>query len=314
MADRIALAIEPDNDTANQIKPVARTEGVQGREHLEWRRRHGVGPHQQAGGHHPERRAAQGRLRDLQQAASQPEPARGSAGPDLVRGDAGDVRAAQEAEVARRRVPAQAARGERFRVQGGGAGRDWGAATKTFTSWTPIRTSCCRRMTRTSSSMARDDEERTLLVGDGVPSDTSEQRVPDTGQTPFEGEKFDPETQAAFAALEAGSGEGSPQSNDMVDLRNLWSDDDLPPNLGWEQGPDKARRRRNPAKKIRTVTARARRWAPRWSSRCVRGAGAGPGAGRGGSARAGRDRVRRLSRPTRRAWRCWRKVSWTSGA
>jgi CheY-like chemotaxis protein len=84
-----------------------------------------------------------------------------------------------------------------------------------------------------------DDEERTLLVGDGVPNDTSEQRVADTGQTPFEGEKFDPETQAAFAALEAGSGEGSSQTNDMVDLRNLWSDDDLPPNLGWEQGPDK---------------------------------------------------------------------------
>src|SRR6185503_14750489 len=84
-----------------------------------------------------------------------------------------------------------------------------------------------------------DDEERTLLVGDGVPNDTSEQHVADTGQTPFEGEKFDPETQAAFAALEAGGGEGSSQTNDMVDLRNLWSDDDLPPNLGWEQ-PDKA--------------------------------------------------------------------------
>ena len=83
-----------------------------------------------------------------------------------------------------------------------------------------------------------DDEERTLLVGDGVPTDTSEQL--DTGQTPFEGEKFDPETQAAFAALEAGSGEGSSQTNDMVDLRNLWSDDDLPPNLGWEQGPDRS--------------------------------------------------------------------------
>ena len=84
-----------------------------------------------------------------------------------------------------------------------------------------------------------DDEERTALVGDGVPSDTSEQQVADTGQTPFEGEKFDPETQAAFAALEAGGGEGSSQTNDMVDLRNLWSDDDLPPNLGWEAGPDK---------------------------------------------------------------------------
>jgi CheY-like chemotaxis protein len=51
--------------------------------------------------------------------------------------------------------------------------------------------------------------------------------------SPFEGEKFDPETQAAFAALEAGSPEGS--GGDMVDLRNLWSDDDLPSALSWEQ-------------------------------------------------------------------------------
>jgi len=83
------------------------------------------------------------------------------------------------------------------------------------------------------------DEERTQLMGDGVVKDTSEHEVHDTGATPFEGEKFDPETQAAFAALEAGGGEGSSKSDDMVDLRNLWSDDDLPPNLGWEQGPDK---------------------------------------------------------------------------
>jgi len=84
------------------------------------------------------------------------------------------------------------------------------------------------------------DEERTQLMGDGVvKGDTSEQQVQEAGNAPFEGEKFDPETQAAFAALEAGSGEGTSQSNDMVDLRNLWSDDDLPPNLGWEQGPGK---------------------------------------------------------------------------
>jgi len=58
-----------------------------------------------------------------------------------------------------------------------------------------------------------------------------------TGVTsnPFEGERFDPETQAAFAALEANSPEAPPTSNDMVDLRTLWSDDDLPPNLPWEQ-------------------------------------------------------------------------------
>jgi DNA-binding response OmpR family regulator len=80
-----------------------------------------------------------------------------------------------------------------------------------------------------------DGEDRTLLMSDGaVKGDTSEQQVQEAGTGPFEGEKFDPETQAAFAALEAGGGEGSSQSNDMVDLRNLWSDDDLPPNLGWE--------------------------------------------------------------------------------
>jgi CheY-like chemotaxis protein len=94
------------------------------------------------------------------------------------------------------------------------------------------------------------DEEKTLAVDPNSsgavferanPRDTSEERLPpDDGRpsAPFEGEKFDPETQAAFAALEAGSSEGgAPQANDMVDLRNLWTDDDLPPNLGWEQPP-----------------------------------------------------------------------------
>jgi DNA-binding response OmpR family regulator len=83
---------------------------------------------------------------------------------------------------------------------------------------------------------AGDDEERTLLMSDGVVKDDTSQEAHDTGQTPFEGEKFDPETQAAFAALEAGGGESATKSDDMVDLRNLWSDDDLPPNLGWEKG------------------------------------------------------------------------------
>src|SRR3954462_7798277 len=83
-----------------------------------------------------------------------------------------------------------------------------------------------------------EDEERTLLMSDGVVKDDTSQEPHDTGATPFEGEKFDPETQAAFAALEAGGGESSPKSDDMVDLRNLWSDDDLPPNLVWEKGAD----------------------------------------------------------------------------
>src|SRR4029078_13297658 len=85
-----------------------------------------------------------------------------------------------------------------------------------------------------------DDEERTLLMADGVVKDDTSQEPHDTGATPFEGEKVDPETQAAFAALEAGGGESSSKSDDMVDLRNLWSDDDLPPNLGWEKGADTA--------------------------------------------------------------------------
>ena len=101
-------------------------------------------------------------------------------------------------------------------------------------------------------------------MGDGVvPNDTSRAaRRTTRAQTPFEGEKFDPETQAAFAALEAGGGEGSPKNDDMVDLRNLWSDDDLPPNLGWEQGAE-AKAGDRIRRTIRTPTARARRWAPR---------------------------------------------------
>ncbi|HEY6474964.1 MAG TPA: response regulator [Polyangia bacterium] len=73
--------------------------------------------------------------------------------------------------------------------------------------------------------------------------DTSQQEVlPDESapNMPFEGEKFDPATQAAFAALEAGSPETAAPGNDMVDLRNLWSDDDLPPNLAWEKPPAEA--------------------------------------------------------------------------
>jgi len=100
------------------------------------------------------------------------------------------------------------------------------------------------------SSEEDDDEDRTLLAGetresreaqkqaagDKAPHDTAAHELEaGEGTPPFEGEKFDPETQAAFAALEANSPETSSQSNDMVDLRNLWSDDDLPANLGWEQ-------------------------------------------------------------------------------
>jgi len=78
-----------------------------------------------------------------------------------------------------------------------------------------------------------------------APSDTAQQNVlepPENPElSPFQGETFDSETQAAFAALEAGSHEATakpaPEGGDMVDLRSLWSDEDLPPSLGWEAPP-----------------------------------------------------------------------------
>ena len=78
-----------------------------------------------------------------------------------------------------------------------------------------------------------------------APSDTAQQAVlepPESGElSPFQGETFDSETQAAFAALEAGANEGvakpAPEGGDMVDLRSLWTDEDLPPSMGWEAPP-----------------------------------------------------------------------------
>ena len=77
-----------------------------------------------------------------------------------------------------------------------------------------------------------------------------------TAEVPFDAEQFDQETQAAFAALEAGASEGGDlgrgpgiaASNDgglgapggpgdMVDLKSLWGDEDLPSRLPWEDGP-----------------------------------------------------------------------------
>jgi DNA repair exonuclease SbcCD ATPase subunit len=89
------------------------------------------------------------------------------------------------------------------------------------------------------SSGDADDDDKTLLAGDSA--DKTATGEPDAAAaSPFEGEKFDPETQAAFAALEAGSPDAAPKADDMVDLRNLWSDDELPANLGWEQPPKTA--------------------------------------------------------------------------
>jgi CheY-like chemotaxis protein len=81
-----------------------------------------------------------------------------------------------------------------------------------------------------------DDEGVPATPAPRVQDVTAEQHIPggENGASPFEGERFDPETQAAFAALEAGSPEGPTAGNEMVDLRNLWSDDDLPAALNWE--------------------------------------------------------------------------------
>jgi len=101
-----------------------------------------------------------------------------------------------------------------------------------------------------ASTDENDEEEATLAVDPanyGIVAesanarDTSEQHVlpeDNAPAAPFEGEKFDPATQAAFAALEAGSPETAPPNNEMVDLRNLWNDDDLPPNLALEKAPE----------------------------------------------------------------------------
>jgi DNA-binding response OmpR family regulator len=101
-----------------------------------------------------------------------------------------------------------------------------------------------------ASADENDEEDATLAVDPnnyGIVAesanagDTSEQQIlpdDDAPAAPFEGEKFDPATQAAFAALEAGSPESAPPGHDMVDLRNLWNDDDLPPNLAWEKAPE----------------------------------------------------------------------------
>jgi len=81
-----------------------------------------------------------------------------------------------------------------------------------------------------------DDDEEGPLTPPPVSHDTSAEPVLSSNGAPatFEGERFDPETQAAFAALEAGAAEGPPAGNEMVDLRNLWSDDDLPAALNWD--------------------------------------------------------------------------------
>ncbi len=88
------------------------------------------------------------RLRHLQQAQAEPLAARDSVDPDFIRGDAGDLRAAQEAQGARRRVPAEAARHR------GAAGEGRQAWCRSARSRTPTRST---RPTRATSSSATTD-------------------------------------------------------------------------------------------------------------------------------------------------------------
>jgi CheY-like chemotaxis protein/chromosome segregation ATPase len=116
---------------------------------------------------------------------------------------------------------------------------------------------------------ADDDDDTSLaMLGDlSKPTSSLDSQTPSPfieaasveKDDPFDSEQFDRETQAAFAALEAGAVEGgtpapgpalvsagngksaAPKSGapdaDLVDLRSLWSDDDLPDHLAWEQPP-----------------------------------------------------------------------------
>ena len=182
MADRIALCIEPDTahsgpDPKRLLEPRGfRVQNIpNGDDAMEWGRTNkpsviilSVEPRKVG-------------YAISQQAAAQPQPARGAAGDDLVGGDAGDVRAAQEAEVARRRIPAEAARGERVRVQGRGRSAPPAevTATTTSTSWTPTRTSCSPKTTTSIVGSSDDDEEATALMGSNGEraGDTSEQKL-----------------------------------------------------------------------------------------------------------------------------------------
>ena len=93
------------------------------------------------------------------------------------------------------------------------------------------------------TAVAADAQALETGSGRDRPGDTSEHAVVDQQEmSPFHGATFDSETQAAFDALEAGSTEGGTPAvgatgGDMVDLRSLWTDEDLPASLGWETPP-----------------------------------------------------------------------------
>jgi CheY-like chemotaxis protein len=97
------------------------------------------------------------------------------------------------------------------------------------------------------------DLSRPISLGPDVPSPFHDLAVAEPGLpgdlTGYDSAQFDRETQDAFAALEAGAGEGggaggatgglhalpiSPQDSELVNLRSLWDDEDLPEKMPWE--------------------------------------------------------------------------------
>src|SRR6185437_13772527 len=200
---------------------IAHSEWLSGQEHPQRRRRDGVGAFPQALGHRPLRRAEEGRLCDLQQAAAQPEPA----DVPLV------LMSSEETQAVLDQHKKLKAHADEYMLKPF-AGKDLlvkiGGLLKVNLS-APAEDDEVHELDADSDIVMADDDDvdivssaaadendegdATLAVDPnnyGVVAesasggDTSQQEIlPEDGApaTPFEGEKFDPETQAAFAAL-----------------------------------------------------------------------------------------------------------------
>ena len=213
------------------------------------------------------------------------------AGADLVRGDAGDLRAAQEAEVARGRIPPEAARGERVRVQGGGAGRDRARRRG--------RSRAGRRFGHRAVGGRRGRHRRRRATTRSARC-WSATAFPTTRPSSGAGHGPDAVRGREVRSRDPGGvrGAGGRRGRRVVaDQRHGRSAQPVvrrrsaaEPGLGAGPGQgrdDQIRRRRSgQLPHGRDAGSRGRRVG-------VRGARADPGAGRGGSARTGRDRVRR---------------------
>ena len=118
MDARTLLCVEPDEGAVEQIRHALEPYGFEvqsipnGEAAVEWAR------HPRANADHRVGRTPQGRLRGLQQAEAGERAAAHPADPHLGRGDAADLRPAQEAEVTGRRIPAEAVQHRRAAGQG----------------------------------------------------------------------------------------------------------------------------------------------------------------------------------------------------